>query len=241
MGMKRCSGAQPHAFRAHDRCATPSRLSLKPCHPEERNRAPHTVPREMSKAERRNHITSYLATHRQVLDELPIAQIEEVLEVIETAYREDRTIFFCGNGGSASIANHWVCDHAKGTVSPKARRLRMIALADNTAMLTAYGNNMGYTAVFSEPVRTFARARDVVVLISVSGDSPNILEAARAAKEVGAVTVGLIGFGGGQLRGLVDHQITVSCMEHGPVEDIFLALDHITSRYMRRVIAESGE
>ena len=78
-------------------------------------------------------------------------------------------------------------------------------------------------------------------MITASGNSPNILEAARAAKEMGAITVGLIGFGGGKLSALVDYQITVSCREYGPVEDLHMILDHITSLHMRRIVAESAE
>jgi D-sedoheptulose 7-phosphate isomerase len=195
----------------------------------------------MNKSDRRNHIEDYLTMLHGVLNELSRDQIEAVFEVFEQAYHADRTIFICGNGGSAATASHWVCDYAKGTVSPKARRLRMISLGDNAATLTAYANDVGYNVVFSEPIRTFVRQQDVVVLITASGNSPNILEAARAAKEVGAITVGLIGFGGGKLSALVDYQITVSCREYGPVEDLHMVLDHITSLYMRKIIAESAE
>jgi D-sedoheptulose 7-phosphate isomerase len=102
-------------------------------------------------------------------------------------------------------------------------------------MLTAYANDLDYSQVFAEPLRTYGRAGDVAVLITASGNSPNILEAAKAAREIGMVTVALIGFGGGKLAALVDHQIMVKCREYGPVEDLHLILDHIISLYLRRV------
>ncbi len=190
---------------------------------------------------RRDHITSYLLGLQKLLSEVSVEQIERVLDVFEEAYRDDRTIFICGNGGSASTASHWVCDFSKGTNATHGKRLRMISLGDNLPMLTAYANDVNYDSVFAEPVRTFVRPRDVVVLLTASGNSPNVLEAARAAREMGAVTVGLIGFGGGKLAQLVDHQITVGAREYGPVEDLHLILDHIISLHMRKVIAESAK
>jgi D-sedoheptulose 7-phosphate isomerase len=189
---------------------------------------------------RRDHIVNYLNTVRGVLDELPIASVEKVLEVFEEAYRADRTVYICGNGGSWATAAHWVCDFSKGANAPRCRRLRMMSLGDNVPMLTAYGNDENYDAVFAEPVRTYVRPGDVVVLLTASGNSPNVLAAARAAREVGAITVGLIGFGGGELAGLVDHAVIVACREYGPVEDLHLVLDHIISLYMRGVIRQSG-
>ncbi len=191
-------------------------------------------------ADRRAHITGYLSSLQTLLSEVSVEQIDTVLDVFERAYRDDRTIYICGNGGSASTASHWVCDFAKGTVAKDGRRMRMICLGDNLPMLTAYANDVNYDSVFAEPVRTFVRPKDVVVLLTASGNSPNVLEAAKAAREHGAVTVGLIGFGGGKLAQLVDHQITVSCREYGPVEDLHLILDHIISLYMRQVIADSA-
>ena len=191
-------------------------------------------------SQKRSHITAYLTSLQSLLAELSIEQIEHVLDVFEQAYREDRTIFICGNGGSASTASHWVCDFSKGTTAEKGRRLRMICLGDNLPMLTAYANDVNYESVFSEPVKTFVRPKDVVVLLTASGNSPNVLAAAKAARDMGATTVGLIGFGGGKLASLVDFQITVQCREYGPVEDLHLILDHIISLHMRRIIAGQG-
>ncbi|MBI5058525.1 SIS domain-containing protein [candidate division KSB1 bacterium] len=188
-------------------------------------------------ASKRDHILNYLGDLRRVLDELPLDAVEAVLDVFERAYAADKTVFICGNGGSHATASHWVCDFSKGCNAPAKRRLRMICLGDNLPMLTAYANDVNYDAVFAEPLRTYARPGDVVVLLTASGNSPNVLAAATAAREIGAITVGLIGFGGGKLAELVDHQITVSSREYGPVEDLHMILDHIISLYMRRVIS----
>jgi len=189
---------------------------------------------------RRDHIVGYLNTLRGMLDELPLDAVENVLQLFENAYRDDRTIYICGNGGSFSTAAHWVCDFSKGTNASGAKRMRMFGLGDNIPMLTAYANDVHYDEVFAEPLRTYVRPGDVVVLLTASGNSSNILQAARAAKEVGAVTVGLIGFGGGKLAALVDYPVVVSCKEYGPVEDLHLVLDHIISLHMRSVIARNA-
>lgn len=190
--------------------------------------------------ERHNHIRNYLETLRSVLNELPTENVERVIEVFENAYRNDKTIYLCGNGGSASTASHWACDLAKGTVAAEAPRLRAISVADNLALLTAYANDVDYAHVFSEPLRTYGKPGDVAVLITASGNSPNILDAARAARDIGMISVGMIGFGGGKLLSLVDYHITVNCREYGPVEDLHLILDHIISLYLRQIIARTN-
>ncbi len=139
---------------------------------------------EMSTDPRRSHIQDYLDTLKRVLDELPLDAVETVLRIFEDAYRRDATVYICGNGGSWATAGHWVCDMAKGTICEGRRRLRMISLGDNLPMLTAYANDVHYDQVFAEPVRTYARAGDVVVLLTASGNSPNILAAARAAESM---------------------------------------------------------
>jgi D-sedoheptulose 7-phosphate isomerase len=188
---------------------------------------------------RRTHITNYLDTLRGILNELSVDAIEKVIAVLEQVYHNGGTIFICGNGGSAAASGHWACDFAKGTVVPNTRRLRAMSLADNLAILTAYANDLSYDQVFAEPLRTYAQAGDCVILITASGNSPNILEAAKAARDLGVTSIGLIGFGGGKLAGMVDHQVTVNCREYGPVEDLHMVLDHIMSTYLRTVVMQT--
>jgi D-sedoheptulose 7-phosphate isomerase len=189
--------------------------------------------------EKKSHIRAYLDTLRAVLAELREEQVVTALDLFESAYRDDKTVFICGNGGSWATASHWVCDFSKGASAPGKRRFKMFCLGDNIPMLTAYGNDLSYDMIFAEPLRAYARPGDLVVLLTASGNSLNILNAAAAARDIGAVTLGLIGFGGGKLAALVDHQITVTCREYGPVEDLHLVLDHIISLYIRQTIARS--
>lgn len=183
------------------------------------------------------HITSYFDRLKAVLDSVRVEDVEKLISIVEDAYSRDAAIFVCGNGGSWSTASHWVCDHAKGACMPGKRRVRMFAPGDNVPMLTAYGNDVGYDSIFSEPLRTYAKPGDVVVLITASGNSLNILEAAKTARELKTTVVGLIGFGGGKLAAMTDHNIIVESREYGPVEDLHLVLNHIISTYLKEFIA----
>jgi len=188
--------------------------------------------------EKSAHVRSYFERLKAVLDSVAIADVVKLIEIMEDAYERDATVFVCGNGGSWSTASHWVCDFSKGASSPGKRRFRMLAPGDNIPMLTAYGNDVSYNAIFAEPIRAYARPGDVVILITASGNSPNILEAVTAAREVRATVVGLIGFGGGKLAAMTDHNVVVASREYGPVEDLHLILDHIVSTYLKDCIAQ---
>lgn len=184
------------------------------------------------------HISSYFNRLKAVLDSVTIADVEKLISIVEDAYARDAAIYVCGNGGSWSTASHWVCDHSKGSSHPDKRRIRMFAPGDNMPMLTAYGNDVGYDSNFSEPLRAYAKPGDVVVLITASGNSPNILEAAKTARDLKTTIVGLIGFGGGKLAAMTDHNVIVESREYGPVEDLHLVLNHIISTYMKEFIAK---
>ncbi len=185
-----------------------------------------------------SHIKSYLDRLVAVLDSVRVEDVVKLITIIEDAYARDAAIYVCGNGGSWSTASHWVCDFSKGAGVPGKRRVRMFAPGDNVPMLTAHGNDVGYDAIFSEPLRVYAKPGDVVILITASGNSPNILEAARVAKEMQTIVVGLIGFGGGKLAAMTNHNVIVESHEYGPVEDLHLVLNHIISTYMKEHIAK---
>jgi D-sedoheptulose 7-phosphate isomerase len=174
--------------------------------------------------------------------EVALDRLEGALQVILRAYEAGRTLFVLGNGGSASTASHLACDMGKGTAVPGQRRLRVISLVDNQALLTAWANDTSYEMVFKEQLENLLQPDDVVIAISASGNSPNVIRAVEYARERGAVTVGFVGFGGGRLRELVDLDITVSSRNYGQVEDYHLTLSHILSQYLRqRFSTTSGQ
>jgi len=176
----------------------------------------------------------YFAGIRASIDEVDPARLEAIADVLRRAWREDRRIFLLGNGGSASTASHMATDLGKGTAVPGVKRFRVLSVTDNMALVTAYANDLSYEDVFVEQLKNHLEAGDVVIGITGSGNSPNVLKAIRWAREAGAITVGFIGFGGGQLAALVDHQITFSSRNYGVVEDLHLSLNHILSQFFTR-------
>jgi len=184
-------------------------------------------------SERMSVMQDYLDDLTATLGNLPMADIERAVEVLLHARFNDRQVFTLGNGGSAATASHFACDLGKGTVMPGYPRLRIMALTDNMPLFSALANDYGYEHVFTEQLASLVRPGDVVIGISGSGNSANVLNAIRLAREVGATTIGMTGFDGGKLKNMVDICILVPshCMEK--VEDAHLILEHMISTAVR--------
>jgi D-sedoheptulose 7-phosphate isomerase len=183
------------------------------------------------------HIDSYLQELRAGIDGLPHDQLAELGEILFRAYRNDKQVFVMGNGGSSSTASHMAADLAKNTIGPNMRRFRITSLSDNAAIVTALANDLGYENVFSEQLTSLVRAGDVLIAVSASGNSPNILSAIRYARSRSAEIVGLLGFGGGQAAALADLAIIVPSSDYGVVEDIHLIINHMLVNYFRDQLA----
>jgi D-sedoheptulose 7-phosphate isomerase len=185
----------------------------------------------------------YAAYIAELLDQLDCAAIDRVGHLLEAARIQGRTIFIVGNGGSAATASHFACDLALGPRGFGGKAYRAISLADNNALLTAAGNDLGYETVFSEQLKTLLAPDDVVLAISASGNSPNIVEAVEYANRIGAVTIGLTGFDGGRLRHVAREHIHISTPkgDYGPVEDLHLMVNHLISSYLVRLTREENE
>jgi len=181
----------------------------------------------------REFVERYREGLRECFEELAVDKLERVAEILLRAQREGRKVFFLGNGGSASTASHMAVDFGKGTAMQGQPRLRAISLTDNIGLITAWANDSAYESVFQEQLDNLLEPQDVVVGISASGNSANVLRAMEFARQRGAVTIGLIGFGGGKLKDLVDVDITVASRNYGQIEDFHLSLDHILSQYLK--------
>jgi D-sedoheptulose 7-phosphate isomerase len=185
----------------------------------------------------------YLSGLKDVLDRLPLKPIDEIIRVIEHARDEGRQIFVIGNGGSAATASHMMNDLCKGTLGHKGDapwpRLRVIALTDNVSLMTAWANDTDYNHIFSEPLKNLAQRGDVLVAISASGNSPNIVAAVEAAKQIGVTVVGFAGFTGGKLSKMADVSLVVPSDGYGPVEDVHMILDHIITGYLYEKLKET--
>ena len=175
----------------------------------------------------------YLRRLAAVLEALDPAAIARAAEAMWQAREAGRRIFFLGNGGSAATASHFANDVGIGTRTGGAP-FKALSLTDNTAVLTCLANDLGYESVFVEQLRLHLEPGDVVVAISASGNSPNVLRAIDLARERGNLTIGLTGFDGGALRERVQIALHVPTErgEYGPVEDAHMVLDHLISSYL---------
>jgi len=186
------------------------------------------------------HITSYISVLQDTVGKLPVESITRVVETLQNARLEGRKVFIMGNGGSASTANHFVCDLAKNTRHDSLPHFRVIGLTDNMAIFSAYANDEGYENVFAAQLANLVEAEDVVIAISASGNSANVVKAIEEAKSYNAVTVGFTGFTGGKLASLVDIQVHVDSHVIEHVEDIHLMLEHMIVKAIKDIaVAES--
>jgi D-sedoheptulose 7-phosphate isomerase len=182
------------------------------------------------------HIQDYLSILQQTIDRLPKQLIANVIAVLQQARIQDNQVFVMGNGGSASTASHFVCDLAKNTRREGLPHFRVIGLTDNMASFSAYANDEGYENVFSQQLTNLIKPGDVVIGISTSGNSKNVINAIVEAQKHNATTIGFTGFDGGRLAQMVNINIHVqsNIIEH--VEDIHLIVEHIIVKMIKEQI-----
>jgi D-sedoheptulose 7-phosphate isomerase len=184
-----------------------------------------------------DYVKSYMTKLQETLDYLPLDLLNQVIYILHEARLNRRQIFIMGNGGSAATASHFVADLAKNTRKPGWPDFRVIGLTDNMAIFSALANDEGYENVFVQQLASFVEPEDVVIGISASGNSSNVLRAIDLANQVGAVTIGFTGFNGGILGTLVDIHLHVASdvIEH--VEDIHLMFEHLICKALREIAA----
>lgn len=184
--------------------------------------------------------STYKAQLLRALDSIPLEKVEEAIELLKTARDEGRQVFVCGNGGSAATASHFVCDMVKGCSYGRTSRFRILCLNDNLHTITAYSNDVSYDCVFVEQLRNFARSGDVLICISGSGNSPNVLRAAEYANEAGLTTIGFTGRDGGKLGPLSQLQINVAEQHMGRIEDGHMVSCHMIAYYFMERETSAG-
>ncbi len=172
----------------------------------------------------------HLSALRQGFSELDLPEIERMVDVLEETREKGRQVFIFGNGGSAATASHMACDLSKTASSPGGPRLKAIALTDNVPLIMAIANDLAYEDVFVEQMATLWHEGDVALAISASGNSPNVLKAARYAQTHGGETLAFTGFGGGALAGLASLKVVLSSHDYGVVEDLHSILNHMITR-----------
>ncbi len=163
----------------------------------------------------------------RALDTIDLKRVDELIGVLTEARDAGRQIFVCGNGGSAATANHFACDIVKGCSYGRDKRFKIIALSEQIATMTAYANDVGYEHVFAEHLKNFASPGDVVMIISGSGNSPNVVKALEYGNEAGCYTVALTGLSGGKAAGLAKLNVHVDDHHMGRVEDGHMIVCHM--------------
>ena len=172
-----------------------------------------------------------------IIESVSNREISKFIDALLSIKRQNNTIYFIGNGGSASTASHFVNDLSIG-LKTLNRSFRAISLCDNQSIITAIANDYGYENIFSKQLSILLREGDMVVAISASGNSPNLIKAIELAKKMDAIIVGITAFDGGRLKNMVDLLVHVPTDQgdYGPAEDVHMMLDHLISNYLMDAI-----
>jgi D-sedoheptulose 7-phosphate isomerase len=181
-------------------------------------------------------IQSYLGDISSLMSKISEESIENVLNIIYDAYVDDRQLFLFGNGGAAATSMHLACDLAKGATYPDKRRFKVISLSENISILTAWANDTDYTNIFGEQLKNFVKKDDVVIGLSASGMSPNVINALKIANDMGAITILFSGYDGGNAAKVAKHTIIVPTKNIQQIEDVHLIISHILYTCLRRKI-----
>ena len=184
------------------------------------------------------HPQNYFNELKKAMDLIDLEKLRRLIVKIQEIIGSNRTLFIAGNGGSAATSSHMACDLAKTILGKNPRksnkRLRVISLNDSIPLMTAWCNDEGYQYLFSEQLRNLGTAGDLVIVLTGSGNSPNILEMAQTAKEMGIETFGLLGFNGGKAKEILDDFLVVESDNYGIIEDIHGIINHLITDFLKR-------
>ena len=172
-------------------------------------------------------ITEYITAQKAALDSIPVEATERLIETFQKALLEDRQVFVFGNGGSASNASHFATDLGKGSSDKIGRRFRVLSLNDNVSWMTALGNDYAYDEIFVRQLMNYGRPGDVVLTMSVSGSSPNVVKAVDWAVKNGLYAVALVGGKKGKVAEIASETIVIDSLHYGRVEDAHMGICHI--------------
>jgi len=174
---------------------------------------------------------TYRAELLDAIDSVDLEAVGRAIEILSRARAESRRIFVCGNGGSASTASHFATDLVKGASFGRTTRFRIMALTDSLPTITAYSNDVSYDCIFTEQLKNFAEPGDVLIAISSSGNSPNVLHAVEYANSIGCTTIALSGRDGGKLGPCCGVNILVNHAHTGRIEDLHMIVLHMIGYY----------
>jgi len=186
-------------------------------------------------------VNSYFSELEQMVRAISRPDLERVLSLLENVYRSGHRIFIIGNGGSAATASHFALDLAKNTIMAGAPRLKAISLTDHVPLITAWSNDTAYEHIFAEQLANMIEPGDMVIGISASGNSPNVINALLLARQYRAFTIGLLGARGGKMKDMVDAYVLAPGQNIEQEEDAHMILAHVITRHMREVVRSYAE
>ncbi|MBD0293882.1 MAG: SIS domain-containing protein [Flavisolibacter sp.] len=175
----------------------------------------------------KDYLQNYIQEQRKALESIPVDEVEKLITTFRKALKENRQIFVFGNGGSACNASHFVTDLGKSSSDKTYRRFRCLSLNDNVSWITAIGNDYAYEDIFLRQLENYARPNDIVMTLSVSGSSPNIVKAVEWCRQNDVYTIALVGGKKGKVAPLADHVITIDDTHYGRVEDCQMHICHM--------------
>lgn len=175
-------------------------------------------------------VSNYFSAHYQLAQTLDIDAFQKGINMIRYAFENGKKIITCGNGGSASTASHYITDWNKMVNLATGKKFRGVSLCDNVGLITAYGNDLSFTDIFSGQIDSLMDEGDLLVAVSGSGNSPNVLKAIEAARLAGGVILGVVGYDGGKMRPMCDHSVWVKSFDMQLCEDVHLMFGHMVMK-----------
>ena len=187
------------------------------------------------------YYNNYVSIKNKLLNKINKNDLKNIIEEILTAVKRQKNIFSCGNGGSASTAEHLSCDFSKGSCTDTSLNIKVFSLNSNVSLMTAIANDISYDDIFSYQLARFGKPNDILLLFSVSGSSKNILKCAKEAKRKKIKIISFTGFNGGKIKKLSKYNANFATNNFGIVEDCHLSIMHFISQYIRNINFKSSK
>jgi len=183
----------------------------------------------------RDFYFEYIDKKNTLLRNINLKKLDKIINLLKKGFNNNVTLYTCGNGGSSSLSDHFTCDFIKQTNTKTNLKVKSISLTSNMALISAVANDINYNQIFSFQIKKLCKKNDILFLFSVSGSSPNLIEAIKAAKKIGVKVVSLTGFNGGKLSRLSDFNLNFPIANYGIVEDCHITIMHYLSQYLRNL------
>jgi D-sedoheptulose 7-phosphate isomerase len=183
----------------------------------------------------KDYYLEYINQKNDLLQKIDFNELDKIINLLMKCFKNNNILYSCGNGGSSSLADHFTCDFIKQTNNQTSLKVKSISLASNFSLISAIANDISFDKIFSFQIEKLCKKNDVLFLFSVSGNSPNLVEAIKAAKKIGVKIVSFTGFNGGRLAKMSDYNINFPIANFGIAEDCHISVMHYLSQYIRNI------